>query len=95
MKTAPCALCGRTAPLTFHHLIPKKVHRRRRFARSYSKAELAQGIDVCRLCHRAIHRFHDEMTLARELNTLAALRQDEQLARHAAWAAKQRVAGST
>lgn len=91
MKTGPCALCERIAPLTFHHLIPKKVHRRPRFARSYSKADLARGIDVCRLCHKAIHRFHDEMTLARELNTLEALRQDEQLARHAAWAARQRL----
>lgn len=91
MKTGPCALCGRTAPLTFHHLIPRKVHRRPRFARGYSKAELARGVDVCRLCHRAIHRFHDEMTLARDLNTLDALREDEQLARHAAWAAKQRL----
>jgi 5-methylcytosine-specific restriction endonuclease McrA len=91
MKTGDCALCGRTAPLTFHHLIPRKVHRRPRFARAYTRAQLAEGIDVCRLCHKAIHRFHDEMTLARELNTLAALRGDPALARHAAWAAKQAV----
>ena len=89
MKTGPCALCGRSAPLTFHHLIPKKVHRRPRFARRYSKAELARGIDVCRLCHRAIHRFHDEMTLAQELDTLEALRADPALARHVRWAARQ------
>ena len=89
MKTGPCALCGREAPLTFHHLIPKKVHRRPRFAKRYSREALASGIDVCRLCHRAIHRFHDEMTLARELCTLEALREDERLRQHARWAARQ------
>lgn len=91
MTGGGCALCGRRAPLTFHHLIPRKVHRRPRFLRRHTKAELAAGVRVCRLCHRAIHRFHDEMTLARELNTLAALRADPRLARHAAWAAKQTV----
>jgi hypothetical protein len=89
MKTGPCALCGRDAPLTFHHLIPRKVHRRRRFATRLSRAALAEGVDVCRLCHRAIHRFHDEMTLARHLCTLEALREDPALKRHAAWAARQ------
>lgn len=91
MTPAPCALCGRTAPLTFHHLIPRKVHRRPRFRSDYSREQLAEGIDVCRLCHKAIHRFHDEMTLATRLNTLDALTDDPLLARHAAWAARQRI----
>jgi predicted restriction endonuclease len=87
-----CALCGRVAPLTFHHLIPRKVHRRPRFRKHYDRETLAAGVDVCHLCHRAIHRFHDEMTLATRLNTLEALKDDPALARHAAWAAKQTVA---
>lgn len=91
MITAPCALCGRTAPLSFHHLIPRKVHRRPRFRSDYSRETLAAGIEVCGLCHRAIHRFHDEMTLATRLNTLDALKDDPQLSRHAAWAARQRI----
>lgn len=89
--SAPCALCGRTAPLTFHHLIPRKVHRRSRFRNDYSREALAEGIEVCSLCHKAIHRFHDEMALATRLNTLRALKDDPLLARHAAWAARQRA----
>jgi hypothetical protein len=91
-SSGTCALCARNAPLTFHHLIPRKVHRRPRFRKRYDREALQAGIEVCRLCHRAIHRFHDEMTLALRLNTLAALREDPALARHAAWAAKQAVA---
>ena len=78
----PCACCRRRVPLTFHHLIPKKVHRRAHFKRNFKKAELQQGIAVCRLCHRGIHREYDEMTLARQFNTLTALMGDETLSRH-------------
>lgn len=69
-----CPLCERRLNLTFHHLIQKKVHRRRRFQKAYSQTELAEGAWVCRECHNDIHRFFDEMTLARELNDLEALR---------------------
>ena len=77
-------------PLTFHHLVPKKVHRRAHFKRHFSKVELQRGIRVCRLCHQGIHREFDEMTLASKLNSLAALLQDPSLARHFDWVAKQR-----
>ncbi|MGB2522028.1 MAG: hypothetical protein ACPIB3_00665 [Luminiphilus sp.] len=45
---------------------------------------------MCRLCHRGIHREYDEMTLARQFNTLTALMGDETLSRHFEWVAKQR-----
>jgi len=86
----PCALCARVTALTFHHLIPKKMHRRTRFRKRYTREELNRGIDVCGRCHRGLHRLHDEMTLARELDTLAALRHDPAVARHVAWVAKQK-----
>jgi rubrerythrin len=86
-----CPLCERHLLLTFHHLIPKKMHRRTRFRKAYTRAELAQGVWVCRECHSAIHRFFDEMTLARDLNTLALLQAEPQLQRHAQWLAKRRV----
>ena len=35
-----CQLCQRQSLLTFHHLIPRKMHRRSRFNKKYSKAEL-------------------------------------------------------
>ncbi|MEK9535119.1 MAG: hypothetical protein VW104_09615, partial [Halieaceae bacterium] len=73
-----------------HHLIPKKVHRRARFKRHFSKEALQAGIRVCRLCHKGIHREYDEMTLAREFNSLEQLREDSVLSKHFEWVAKQR-----
>ena len=32
-----CQLCGRETPLQFHHLIPRKVHKRAYFARRYDR----------------------------------------------------------
>jgi len=86
----PCACCQRRVPLTFHHLIPKKVHRRAYFRRHLSKEALKQGVRVCRLCHRGIHREYDEMTLAKTLNSLPALLADGKLSKHFEWVSKQR-----
>ena len=84
-----CALCERETALTFHHLIPKKAHRRRRFRKRYDRATLAAGIRICRLCHRGIHKLYDEIDLAERFNTLTSLRNDEALQRHIAWVSKQ------
>ena len=54
-ETGPCPFCGRRLALTFHHLIPKKVHRRARYRRRFSREELALGIYLCRDCHDGIH----------------------------------------
>ena len=91
-ESAPtsCALCGRERPLSFHHLIPKKVHRRGHFKRNYEAAELQKGVHLCRLCHGAVHRLYDEMTLAKDYATLAALRQDPAVQKHVSWARKQK-----
>lgn len=90
-RTGTCALCRREALLTFHHLIPRKMHRRPRFRRRYDRETLAAGIDLCRLCHRGLHRLYDEMTLAERLNTLERLEADEAVARHVAWVRRQRI----
>ena len=89
-KTGDCALCGRHTALTFHHLIPRKVHRRPRFRKRYERAVLQRGIALCRLCHKGIHRLYDEMTLARDLSSLEALSSDPAIQRHVAWVRKQR-----
>ena len=90
---APCALCGRELKLTWHHLIPKKLHKRpafrRKFALDYMRSE---RIAICRPCHDAVHRFHTELELGQTLNTLERLRADPAVARHVDWARKQRVA---
>jgi len=90
LKHGPCALCGRAIALTFHHLIPRKMHRRTRFRRTHDRDALQRGIDVCSRCHQGLHRLHDEMTLGRDLNTLEALNADPAVARHVAWVRKQK-----
>ena len=86
-----CELCQRQVPLTFHHLIPRKVHRRPRFKKNYSKQELARGIRICPLCHRGIHSLYDEMALACRFFSIDLIRQDPAISRHIAWASKQKV----
>ena len=90
VRHGPCALCGRETALTFHHLIPRKMHRRSRFRKRYSRDELNTGIDICPRCHRGLHRLYDEMTLATTLNTLDALREDDAIQRHARWVRRQK-----
>ena len=85
-----CPCCGRRLPLTFHHLIPRKLHRRPRFRKRYSRAELALGIYVCRDCHDGIHRTYTEMELARDKATPEALLGDTELGRHFSWLSRQR-----
>jgi 5-methylcytosine-specific restriction endonuclease McrA len=89
-RPGTCCLCGRELPLTFHHLIPRKVHRRSYFQKNFSRDDLNRGIFICRTCHRGIHALYDEMTLARHFNTPERLRADPELARHFAWCARQK-----
>ena len=58
-EASPCACCQRLVPLTFHHLIPRKMHRRKGFRRRFSKEELNVGVHICRKCHRGIHALYD------------------------------------
>ncbi len=88
---ACCELCARHTALTFHHLIPRKLHRRPRFQKDFSAEQLNAGLRICYACHRGIHRLYDEMTLAQRLNSRAALLADPAVAKHVAWVARQQV----
>ncbi|WP_298609157.1 HNH endonuclease [uncultured Thiothrix sp.] len=85
-----CTCCGRNTALTFHHLIPRKLHRRTAFKKKYGRDELNQGIAVCRLCHNGIHDLYTEMQLAKAFISLQALLADPALQLHFAWVAKQK-----
>ncbi|MEM1113795.1 MAG: hypothetical protein AAGI11_17915 [Pseudomonadota bacterium] len=76
-------------PLTFHHLIPRRVHRKRRYRRHFRREQLLQGIYLCRDCHDAIHRAYSEQELATHFSTPEALAADPGLARHFAWLSRQ------
>lgn len=85
-----CDLCERDRPLTFHHLIPKKVHKKSILLKQYSKDEmLTLGIFICSDCHRTIHRHIDHIDLARLYNTKEALLGHPEISKFVKWVAKQ------
>ena len=90
-KQGECPLCRRYCSLSLHHLIPRKLHRRTYFRKHYSREQLNEGVLICRQCHNGIHRFYDEMTLAKRFASLDALRTDPALQRHFAWVARQKI----
>lgn len=82
----PCALCERELERTFHHLIPRSTHRNKWFRKTFSFEERNTGIDVCKDCHGAIHRFvPHEKTLGRSFNTVEALLAHPELGAFVAW----------
>jgi formate hydrogenlyase subunit 6/NADH:ubiquinone oxidoreductase subunit I len=87
-----CELCGRLKPLTFHHLIPRHVHRKRRYRRRYALAEMrCRGLYLCKLCHDGIHDLiPDEKELAAHFNTRELLLTHEALRRHIDWVRRQK-----
>ncbi len=89
-KNQPCPFCGRMTALTYHHYIPRKMHRRTYFRKNFTKRQLAQGVWICRLCHDGIHDLYDEMELAKRFSTFEALMGDPELRRHFAWVSKQK-----
>ena len=93
MKEQPkhCALCERERSLSFHHLIPKKTHKRSYAFNRFSKEEMnTRGIYLCSDCHRMVHRKIDHRSLAETYNTLEALKEHPELATFVAWVRKQR-----
>jgi hypothetical protein len=89
--TPRCELCGRQKPLTFHHLIPKAMHGKKRFQKRHTKAELrSRGIEICRLCHSGIHDLLSERELAEKFPTKEAQLDHPGMAKHIAWVKKQK-----
>lgn len=83
-------LCQRTVALTFHHLIPRKLHKRKRYAKRYTKEQLNEGIMLCHRCHKGLHKLYSETELGSDLNTEEALTHDDAVAKHVAWVARQK-----
>lgn len=79
-----CELCEREVTrLTAHHLIPKQAVKRK-------QADSGPTVDICSACHRQIHRLFDNKHLAKELNSVEALRNEPQMAKFLAWVRKQK-----
>ncbi len=91
MSLQYCQLCQREKPLTFHHLIPRKNHRKNWFLKQFSKQEMKhRGIYVCPDCHYKIHQVYDEKTLGKYYNTLEALQNDPEIRKFINWVRKKK-----
>jgi len=88
---ALCELCGRDQPLTFHHLIPKALHKKPRYQKRHKKEELrARGIDICKLCHDGLHDLVSARDLADHFSTKETLLSHPPVGNHIAWVKKQK-----
>lgn len=85
-----CLCCNRETHLTFHHLVPVKLHGRNYYRKHFTKEQLQEGIDICRKCHDGIHNRFSEKELGKEWNSLAKLFEDAQLRKHFKWVSKQK-----
>lgn len=86
-----CQLCNRQTYLTFHHLIPRKCHSKNFFKRRFSKEVMKKrGINICRDCHKFIHKQVSEIRLGKEFNTLESLQESEWMQKFIAWLVKKK-----
>ena len=90
LSSQRCELCQQVRDLTFHHLIPRKLHRRNSFRKRFDKDSLSQGIYICRICHNGLHKTYDELSLAKRFSSKSAILSDEKLSKHIEWSAKQK-----
>lgn len=85
-----CEICEKEAPLTFHHLIPRKCHGNKWFRKNFEKEDMkTRGIYVCHKCHSYIHTIAGEKELGRKYNTLESLLANEKMAKFKSYAVKQ------
>ncbi len=72
-----CGLCGRDVRrVTRHHIVPKSEGGK-------------QTVDLCCACHKTLHSFFTNETLAKELYSVDSLKQDPDIRRYLAWLRKQ------
>lgn len=92
MKTSrpdQCELCARAAPLTQHHLIPKRLHRNTKIRKQYGVDTLRTQIAwLCLPCHKHIHRCISERDLGLHYASVAQLRGHPEVAAFVDWLAQ-------
>ena len=91
VKLGTCEFCGRgPLSLTFHHLVPVTLHANAWFRRRFTRAQLAEGLNLCRLCHNGIHDLIAEKDLGRNYNTREKLLAHEAVRVHVQWVSRQK-----
>jgi hypothetical protein len=92
-KVGPCELCGRPGKsLTFHHLIPRHCHRKRRFRNRFSLEMMrSHGLWLCGACHHGVHDIiPDEKVLGWSYYTRELLLAHDGVRKHVDWVRKQK-----
>ena len=85
-----CQLCCRNVELTFHHLIPKKSQKIKFIKQKHAQLNLnTYGINVCRDCHKMIHKLISHKHLALYYYSKEKLLQNVQLKKFINWVSKQ------
>tara|TARA_B100000809_G_C14722472_1_gene381914 strand:+ start:43 stop:354 length:312 start_codon:yes stop_codon:yes gene_type:complete len=85
-----CELCGRAdTTQTFHHLVPKKLHKKNVIVDLFPDVDLnAYGIMVCSPCHKMIHKKINHLDLATEYYSLEKLKTHLELSKFIAFQQK-------
>lgn len=81
-----CELCETDPIHSFHHFIPRTVHRNKWFKKRFSKSEMRTGgMQLCQQCHEMLHQLISEKELGRHFNTRDKLLEHPQVARYLRW----------
>ena len=81
-----CKLCEREVPKTSrHHTIPRTVHKNKWFKKNYTREQMHSTIELCRDCHREIHRLIPEKEMGKFYNTIDKLKSHEKVAGFLKW----------
>jgi hypothetical protein len=90
-KPNSCEFCQRHLKLTFHHLVPKKMHKDKRVLKMFPDVDLIHfGIWICTACHKHLHKSFGHEDLAFYLNEKEKLLRNDKVKRFTNWASKQR-----
>lgn len=86
-----CGLCDRIKELTFHHFIPRTLHKNKFFRKLYKlKFMQTHGIDLCDDCHYNVHHLHTEKELGKYYNNKSKLLSSEKIINFLKWVKKQK-----
>jgi len=86
-----CGFCDREKKLTFHHYIPRTLHSNKYFKKMFEKVYMkTHGINLCKDCHKMVHKFFTEKELGRYYNTREKLFTVEKVRDFLKWVKKQK-----
>jgi len=81
-----CELCKReVGSTTKHHLIPRTLHKNKWFKKNFSFEQFHTTVDLCKDCHKQIHRFIPEKEMGRHYHSIELLMTHEKVNNFVKW----------